>query len=503
MNPDTQTKALELRRLSQQLGEIRAEMRGSEEALSAAARTDPRRKSLYNLLHYLALRRRDVRPLQEALSRVGLSSLGRCEAHALCSVDAVLLLLARLLREEVALAPSAGAPDFDEGYALLDANTRALFGPAPDGRTVRIMVTLSTEAADEPSLALELIEHGADAVRINCAHDDPQVWGRMVEQVRAASQKLGRPCKIHFDLGGPKLRTGAATQPIPLGKGDCVILTRSQAAAAITAPPRIPCTIPSVLDGVCVGEHVWFDDGKLGGVVDHVSTEGVTVRVLYAKRGRRELLPGKGINFPETTIAIPGFTSQDREDLAFVARHADSVGLSFAQRTEDIRDLRQRLAELGAPGLGVILKIETRRGFEALPRLLLEGFGEHPLGVMIARGDLALEIGYERLAEVQEEILWICEAAHAPVIWATQVLESLSKDGMPTRAEITDAAMSERAECVMLNKGKHVVEAVRILDDILRRMQSHQRKKSATLRPLRISRDPGVEDEATEVSART
>jgi pyruvate kinase len=105
---------------------------------------------------------------------------------------------------------------------------------------------------------------------------------------------------------------------------------------------------------------------------------------------------------------------------------------------------------------------------------------------MIARGDLAVECGYERLAEVQEEILWICEAAHLPVVWATQVLESLAKKGQASRAEITDAAMGERAECVMLNKGPHIVAAVSALDDILRRMQDHQSKKSSRLRSLHL-----------------
>jgi pyruvate kinase len=103
---------------------------------------------------------------------------------------------------------------------------------------------------------------------------------------------------------------------------------------------------------------------------------------------------------------------------------------------------------------------------------------------MIARGDLAVECGYERLAEVQEEILWLCEAAHVPVIWATQVLESLAKSGMPSRAEITDAAMGERAECVMLNKGPHILDAIRVLDNILQRMQAHQSKKRSMLRRL-------------------
>jgi len=108
-------------------------------------------------------------------------------------------------------------------------------------------------------------------------------------------------------------------------------------------------------------------------------------------------------------------------------------------------------------------------------------------GIMIARGDLAVECGPQRLAEVQEEILWICEAAHAPVIWATQVLESLAKKGMPSRSEITDAAMGERAECVMLNKGPYAVTCVRVLADILKRMQAHQEKKRSLLRQLRLA----------------
>lgn len=108
-------------------------------------------------------------------------------------------------------------------------------------------------------------------------------------------------------------------------------------------------------------------------------------------------------------------------------------------------------------------------------------------GIMIARGDLAIECGWERMAEVQEEILWICEAAHMPVIWATQVLENLAKNGLPSRAEITDAAMGERAECVMLNKGPYIVDAVRVLDDILQRMENHQSKKRSMLRHLRLA----------------
>jgi pyruvate kinase len=479
----------EYRRLFDELCLIRAEMLDAERDLAGCSAA-PRGQSARNLLHYLALRRRDLRPLQERLARLGFSSLGRCEAHALSSIDAVIHLLARLLGTTPALPPSAGSPDFEQGPSLLDANTNALFGPSPKGRATRIMVTLSTELADDPGLARQLIEAGTDAVRINCAHDDEATWAAMVKNVRFAARELGRTCAIHFDLGGPKLRTGANAPTVSLAPGDSLLLLR---ATDLPVGPKVPkatsCTIPAALDQVRTGQQVWFDDGKLGGLVDAVGPEGVTVRITYARKGKRKLRPDRGINFPDSAIDIAGFTDDDRHDLAFVVRHADTVGLSFAQSLDDIRAVHQRLAELGAPRVGLVLKIETRRGFEALPRLLLEPAGDHAVGVMIARGDLALEVGYERLAEVQEEILWICEAAHTPVIWATQVLETLSRHGMPTRAEVTDAAMSERAECVMLNKGTHVTEAVQILDRILKRMETHQRKKSPTLRLLRVSGD--------------
>jgi pyruvate kinase len=148
------------------------------------------------------------------------------------------------------------------------------------------------------------------------------------------------------------------------------------------------------------------------------------------------------------------------------------------------------MADLGNRHPAIVLKIETRRGFENLPAMLLTAMRSPVCGVMIARGDLAVECGFERMAEVQEEILWISEAAHVPVIWATQVLETLAREGMPSRAEITDAAMGHRAECVMLNKGPHVLSAVRVLDDILKRMQTHQSKKRSMLRELRLAHAP-------------
>ena len=163
------------------------------------------------------------------------------------------------------------------------------------------------------------------------------------------------------------------------------------------------------------------------------------------------------------------------------------IGYSFVQTVADIRLLQDELARRRADWgkLGLVAKIETPRALHNLPDLIVQAAGRQPFAVMIARGDLAVEIGFERLAEMQEEMLWLCEAAHVPVIWATQVLESLVKKGLPSRGDMTDAAMSARAECVMLNKGANVGAAIGALDGLLRRMAEHQFKKTPQLRALR------------------
>jgi pyruvate kinase len=247
----------------------------------------------------------------------------------------------------------------------------------------------------------------------------------------------------------------------------------------------VSCTLPAVLQQVRPGERVWFDDGRIGGTIRRVTPRGLDVEITDVADGGAELGADKGINFPDTALNLPALTDKDLADLDVVARHADLVGLSFAQSAEDVRSLRRQLDARGAGQLGLLLKVETRRGFEHLPEMLFAAMGAAQAGVMIARGDLAVECGFERLAEVQEEILWACEAAHMPVVWATQVLETLAKTGQPSRAEITDAAMGERAECVMLNKGPHILEAIHTLDDVLRRMQEHQSKKRPLLRALK------------------
>ena len=247
---------------------------------------------------------------------------------------------------------------------------------------------------------------------------------------------------------------------------------------------RIGCSSPPALDALEVDERVFFDDGRIGGAVTAVRPGEADVRISLAAPEGTKLRSEKGINFPDTDLDLPALGSDDEPILDFVVGRADLVGLSFAQRPGDIEALEDRLHRRGGDHLGIVIKVETARGFAELPAMLLCAMRREHVGVMVARGDLAVECGFERLAELQEEILWICDAGHVPLIWATQVLDQMARTGQPSRAEISDAAMSGRAECVMLNKGPHIVEAVTALDDILRRMSLHQRKKVALLRRL-------------------
>ena len=185
------------------------------------------------------------------------------------------------------------------------------------------------------------------------------------------------------------------------------------------------------------------------------------------------------MNFPHSDIELPGLTAADKTNLEFVAQHADAVSLSFVRKPGDVQLLHEELDRLGADGLGLVIKVETKKGFKSLPKVILYAMRRYPVGVMIARGDLAVECDWTRLAELQKQILWICDAARVPVIWATQVLENEAKKGLPSRAEITDAAESQHADCVMLNKGPHILAAIRTLDSILRSMQKLRRSKTS------------------------
>jgi pyruvate kinase len=315
----------------------------------------------------------------------------------------------------------------------------------------------------------------------------------VLNRVRARLHRAGKHgCDMTLEVGDAQ---GGA---IGLKRGDPLVLTQRTADGTpprrdrqghVEKPGTIACTLPAALDHLEIGHRVLFDDGRILAVVERADKKrgDFLLRIVRTQKETAKLRAEKGINLPDTLTTVPSLTEDDLRALAFIAKHADAVSLSFVRTPEDVRKLHEELDRLGRTDIGVVLKIEKREGFENLPRMLLEGMTRPPLAVMIARGDLAVEVGFERLAELQEEILWLCEASHVPAIWATQVLDTLARTGVPSRAEVTDAAASVAAECVMLNKGPFVSEAVIALSDILRRMEKHHDKKRSLFRKLRVS----------------
>lgn len=567
------------------------------------------RKSAGNLIHYLAFRSFDVDILQEKLREIGLPSLSNVEAYVMRSLYGIKMLISNQMGK-TDIPDKKGMISYKKGRKLLTKNTKLLFGQKSKKRRTRIMVTLPGTAADDYHFVNRLLNLGMNSARINCAHDNPDNWRKMIANIHQAQSSLNKKCKVMMDLGGPKLRTGSikpgpqvihikpvrnalgnVTEPakiwiappdiappddsanaiIPvtdrfankIKRGDTlsfedtrqkkcnILIVKKQglgrwgvcydSAYIITGtklilhklneagkefdhvekllpisqsimlhigdtlmlhkdpqpgeqavysedgilrqPAHISCTLPEVFRDTRPGEPIFFDDGKIEGVLEEVHNEKLLVRITQARATGSKLNADKGINLPDSDLQLSGLTEKDKKDLVFVSKHADVVNLSFVNQATDVEELFSELNKY-PDNPGVILKIETRKGFENLPGILLHAMQAYPLGVMIARGDLAIEAGWKNIATIQEEILRICEAAHLPIVWATQVMDNMVRKGIPTRAEITDAAMAQRAECVMLNKGLYIEKTIKMLDKILRRMQKFQKKKEIMLPKL-------------------
>ena len=272
---------------------------------------------------------------------------------------------------------------------------------------------------------------------------------------------------------------------IEVRAGDKLLVYRKSIkghSSALDKPAGISCNMPEILNKVQLGHRVLIDDGKIGSIVESVNDEYLELKIIHPLDTVGKIKSHKGLNFPDSNLNLSAITSEDIENLKFIIKHANAVAISFVHSPEDIKILTKELLQLGYPDFGIIAKIETRNAIYNLSKILLAGLDVPKFGILIARGDLAVEIGYENLSQVQEDILCLCNAAHIPVILATQILETLAKSGLPTRAEIIDASRGQRAECVMLNKGKYILEAVKILSLLLKTEERHNIKKRQIFR---------------------
>ncbi|KAM0939460.1 putative pyruvate kinase [Dioscorea sansibarensis] len=305
-------------------------------------------------------------------------------------------------------------------------------------------------------------------------------YGYMVESLRTVYVGLGTEFYIKDKNTrqsiGQVVKMPALEPFIRVNVGDLLTICKDSclsvdnACAPTFFSTRITCSSDHLFDSVKPGEPIAFDDGKIWGEIRKTNSTEITVLITHADPRGSKLGPEKSINIPKSDLQFKGLTSKDLVDLEFIAANADMVGISFIRDVHDMVIVQYELRKRKLDKLGVVLKIETRDAFEKLPLILFQAMqSSNPLGVMIARGDLMVECGWDKMAHIQEHILSLCNAAHIPVVWATQVLESLVKFGLPTRAEITDAACATRANCIMLNKGEHIVKAVSALVSICSR----------------------------------
>ena len=566
------------------------------------------KKSALNLIHYMALRSFDINELQENLKDSGLTSLAHCENHVMTTLLSIKTII-NSLKENSKKETRKDVISVKKSTEIFDRNTKIIFGIKPAKRRTRIMVTIPGETADDYKFIYDLLKTGMNSARINCAHDDPVIWKKIIDNVKKASASLNKNCTIMMDISGPKIRTGAikagpkvmhikpqknslgeVTAPakiwlappgvkppdktvdfiVPvtesflkeikrgtilsytdsrnkkgtifitnkqgLGKwgitrdslyfttgtklfienyenindeaghvcdlesaeefillktGDTFILHSEEKpgesavydkTGTLITPAHISCTFPEIFKFLKPGEAIFFDDGKIEGIIENITDEKLKIKIVNAKQNGSKLRGDRGINFPNTKLKSSKFTDKDKKDIEFIAKNADVINFSFVNSSKDIENLIEELKVYDSK-IGIIIKIETEDSFKNLPDLLLSAMKTYPVGIMLARGDLAIETGWKNFATIQEEIIRVCDAAHIPVVWATQVLEQLAKKGVPTSAEITDAAMAHRAECVMLNKGLYINKAVKMLDKILIRMEKFQYRRE-TILPL-------------------
>jgi pyruvate kinase len=283
-----------------------------------------------------------------------------------------------------------------------------------------------------------LAELGVDVVRLNFAHGTHESHGQVIRWVREASESVGRPIAVLADLGGPKIRIGALPTPINLNERNAVVLVPEDIAAG----DEIPTTYAALANDVQAGDRILLDDGIMELRVLEVAPPRVACRVI---RGGL-LRDHKGMNLPGVRVSAPALTAKDIQDLEFaLEQNVDFIGLSFVQRPEDISDLRSRL---GDSGTLIVAKIEKDTALENIEAILTKTDA-----VMVARGDLGVELPFEQVPIAQKKIIQLANLHGRPVITATQMLESMIEYPRPTRAEASDVAnaLFDGTDAVMLS----------------------------------------------------
>jgi len=342
-------------------------------------------------------------------------------------------------------------------------------------RLTKIMATLGPATGRRATIR-QLVAAGVNLFRLNLSHGSHEEAGRWIHWIREVEREQDIFVGILLDLQGPKIRVGKFEQgSIHLRTGQRVVFTTAQ----VTGNARlVPVQYSKFHKEVSVGDHVYLDDGNLWVQVQKIEGRQVEVEVKVGGN----LSDHKGINLPDAAISAGPMTAKDKDDLVFgLNQGVDFVALSFVKSAKDIVQLRQRIRKLGGRA-EIIAKIERKQAVERIVEIV--GAAD---GVMVARGDLGIEIPLAEVPVVQIQILQECALQFKPVIVATQMLESMVHNNRPTRAEVSDISQAVRsgADAVMLSAetavGQHPEEAVKVMVDTALKTETHQRQTQRIL----------------------
>ncbi len=359
-------------------------------------------------------------------------------------------------------------------------------------RGAKILATLGPATMQRETID-RLVASGMDAARLNFSHGTHEDLAVLVALVRQAQQTVGRPLAIVGDLQGPKIRTGPLPQPQLLQSGErvCIHTAGDQPAGVSTGQFHIQTDYAGLPNDVQPGQSLYLKDGLIELEVDTVDTSGPDPHVDAVVRAGGTLTSRAGMNVPGARLDLPALTDKDRADLRFaVAQEMDYLALSFVRDADDVRAARRLLDDLGSD-IPLIAKIENALALEHLDAIVLAADG-----VMVARGDLGVEVGPENVPVWQRRIIRAAADALVPCIVATQMLESMVHAARPTRAEASDVANAvwEGTDAVMLSAetavGERPVETVTMMERIIRRAEEVDETRLAPISDTEWWRDP-------------
>jgi len=324
-------------------------------------------------------------------------------------------------------------------------------------RRIKILATLGPASSDSPMIR-RLFEAGADVFRINMSHTSHENMRELVKTIRNVESSYGRPIGILVDLQGPKLRLGAFGEgSIQLKNGESFVLDSDKKPGDNT---RVQLPHPEILAALRPGHSLLLDDGKVRLIAEETSPERAVTRVVIGGK----MSDRKGVSLPDTDLPVSAMTPKDRADLeAALVTGVDWIALSFVQRAEDVNEAKKMIRGRAA----VMAKIEKPQAIDRLPEII-----EACDALMVARGDLGVEMPLERVPSLQKQMTRLARGAGKPVVIATQMLESMIHSPVPTRAEVSDVATAvyEGADAIMLSAesaaGKFPIEAVSTMNRI-------------------------------------